>query len=137
MKAVIVDDEIRSIEMLEWLLSAYCPEVEIVARFQAPESALAGIPKLETFDILFCDIAMPRMNGFDLVLSLPEPLFNIIFITAHNGTMQRALKNSGIDFLLKPVDDEELVSAIQKVGNYRNPVSHKQLADLRSMLPHA
>lgn len=133
MKAAIVDDEPRSIEMLEWLLTAYCPEVEVAARFHAPEAALAGLPGLP-LDVLFCDIAMPTLNGFDLLLALPDRPFSVVFVTAHNGPIQRALKNSGADFLLKPVDDGELKATIQKISRNRPTLSQAQLAGLRDMV---
>lgn len=133
MKAAIVDDEPRSIEMLEWLLSAYCPDVEIAARFLSPESALATLPGLD-LDVLFCDIAMPRLNGFDLVRALPEGRFSVVFVTAHNGPVQRALRKNGIDFLLKPVDDEELARLVQRIERERPVVSREQLAAMSSVM---
>jgi two-component system, LytTR family, response regulator len=133
MKAAIVDDEPRSIEMLEWLLAAYCPEVEVAARFHAPEAALADLPGLSV-DVLFCDIAMPTLNGFDLLLSLPDRPFSIVFITAHNGPIQRALKNSGADFLLKPIDDGELTATVHKIKRDRPTLSQAQLTGLRGMV---
>lgn len=132
MNAVIVDDEPRSIEMLEWLLSAYCPEVRVLARFQSPQEALAAIPGL-AFDVLFCDIAMPALNGFDLLASLPARPFSVIFVTAHNGPIQRALRKSGIDFLLKPVDDEELAATVRKIGRERPVISSEQLVGLKGV----
>jgi len=111
--AIIVDDEQHNIDNLKNLLSKYCPEVTIVATAQNADEARQIILR-ENPDLLFLDIQMPRKNGFDLLQSLNNFSFEIIFVTAFDKYGIRAIKFSAIDYVLKPVNIPELKSAIEK-----------------------
>lgn len=113
LKAIIVDDEKHASSTLQWELERSCPNVEVMEVFNKPLDAAAKIPSLDP-DILFLDVEMPRMSGFDLLKSLGQPDFGVIFTTAYDQFALKAIKHSAVDYLLKPVDKDELVAAIEK-----------------------
>lgn len=113
-KAVIIDDEHHSIETLKWKLENYCPEVQVVASFEKPAEGVAWL-KLNSPDLLFLDIEMPMLNGFDVLEELGKNIpFGVIFTTAYDNFGIQAVKCSALDYLLKPVQNKELKEAIDK-----------------------
>ncbi|HPG12375.1 MAG TPA: LytTR family DNA-binding domain-containing protein [Chitinophagaceae bacterium] len=113
-KAVIIDDEQHSIDTLKWKLENYCPEVEVVAAFDNPANGIAYLQKTPP-GLLFLDIEMPMLNGFDVLEELGRDLpFDIIFTTAYDNFGIQAVKFSALDYLLKPVQNKELKEAIEK-----------------------
>jgi two-component system LytT family response regulator len=113
LQAIIVDDEKRCVEMLCLDLEKHCPEVEVIGSFTSPKEALLQIKKLKP-NLLFLDVEMPWMNGFELLELLGEPFFEVIFTTAYDRFAVKAFQFSAVDYLLKPVDPEELKKAVQK-----------------------
>ena len=113
-KAIIVDDEPYCCESLVTLLERYCPAVKVADICYSGETALSAIKEQQP-QILFLDIEMPRMNGFELLEKLPEVHFEIIFTTSYDQYAIKAIRFSALDYLLKPVDREELQRAVQKV----------------------
>ena len=113
LKAIIVDDEPYCCEALATLLEEFA-EVEVKTICQNAVDALDSIKKYSP-DIVFLDVEMPRMNGFEMLEQLPEVNFEIIFTTSYDQYALKAIRFSAIDYLLKPVDSEELSKAIQKV----------------------
>ncbi|HLF65040.1 MAG TPA: LytTR family DNA-binding domain-containing protein [Saprospiraceae bacterium] len=114
LKAILIDDEKSSLQSLTFELNAYCPEVEVIATCKDPLEGLQEIRKSE-FDILFLDIEMPGMNGFELLQQLAEIDFNIIFVTAYDQFAIKAFEFNALDYLLKPVRKEKLIQAMQRV----------------------
>ena len=112
-KAIIIDDEIHSIETLEWKLKNYCKDVDVVATFTNPAEGLQHIDQ-NKIDLLFLDIEMPGMTGFDLLQKVSNFTFDVIFTTAYDEYGIRAIKYSALDYLLKPVQVDELIEAISK-----------------------
>jgi len=113
-KAVIIDDEQHSIDTLRWKMENYCPEVEVVAAFDNPAEGVRYL-RQNGCDILFLDIEMPRLNGFDVLEELGAPLrYDVIFTTAYDNFGIQAVKFSALDYLLKPVQNRELKEAIDK-----------------------
>lgn len=113
-KAVIIDDEQHSIETLKWKLENYCSTVEVVAAFDNPSEGIKYL-KSHPADILFLDIEMPMLNGFDVLEELGRDLpFDIIFTTAYDNFGIQAVKFSALDYLLKPVQNKDLKEAIDK-----------------------
>lgn len=112
-KTIIIDDERNSLEMMEWLLKTYCPEVQIMAMCSSPA---AGIKAIEEHapELVFLDIEMPKMNGFDLLEKLNEIKFEVVFTTAYDKFAVKAFKYSALNYLLKPVDPDELQSTISR-----------------------
>ncbi|HET9430669.1 MAG TPA: LytTR family DNA-binding domain-containing protein [Chitinophagaceae bacterium] len=113
-KAVIIDDEQHSIDTLKWKLENYCPDVVVQAAFDSPADGVEYLKKNPP-DLLFLDIEMPMLNGFDVLEELGRDLpYNIIFITAYDNFGIQAVKFSALDYLLKPVQNKELKDAIDK-----------------------
>jgi len=115
MKAIIVDDEPDGIRTLKKLLEVHCPQVEITATCSSATAARSQV-ELNNPDLVFLDIQMPGKSGLEFLTELPEHSFEVIFVTAHNEYMLQALQYSAADYLLKPVDEDRLVEAVQRAG---------------------
>lgn len=131
MTAIIVDDEEHCREVLSTLLRKHCAGIQILATCSSGKEALAELQTRQP-DILFLDIEMPGMNGFELLEQNPHPEFAVIFTTAYNEYAIQAIKHSALDYLLKPVDKDELVDAVDRVHQQKNrsAVRIDQLLDL-------
>ena len=114
-RSILVDDEPRGLTSMTKLLQLNCPEVEVIGCCADTEEARKQI-KSQSPDLIFLDIAMPGKNGFDFLKELDEINFEIIFVTAYNHFMSQAFHYSAVDYLLKPVEDELLVDAVQRAG---------------------
>ncbi|MCB0643222.1 MAG: response regulator transcription factor [Phaeodactylibacter sp.] len=129
-KAVILDDELDSIETLEWKINQYCPEVSIVQTFNDPVKGLEFL-KQQPIDLLFLDIEMPRLNGFDVLQSLETIPFDVIFTTAYDDFGIQAIKFSALDYLLKPVQINDLQMAVEKYQKKNDgPKIHQEQIEL-------
>lgn len=113
--ATIVDDEPNCCESLVVLLERYCPEVKVLDICYSAETAMQSIKEQEP-QILFLDIEMPFMNGFELLEKLGNINFELIFTTSYDQYAIKAIRFSALDYLLKPVDREELQKAVQKAA---------------------
>jgi two-component system LytT family response regulator len=132
-KAIIVDDEPSCCESLSILLGKYCPEVEIAAICNSGENALKEID-LQKPQLVFLDIEMPNMNGFEMLEKLPTINFDLIFTTSYDQYAIKAIHISALDYLLKPIDREELKKAIQKIIQRQQPPLPQQLEILLQKL---
>jgi two-component system, LytTR family, response regulator len=110
---IIIDDEANNVEILSSLLMRHCEGISIAA---TALNAIEGIKLIENYkpDLVFLDIQMPGKSGLDLLKSLPQIHFEIIFITAYDQYGIQAIKFSALDYLLKPVNIDELKLAVQK-----------------------
>jgi two-component system, LytTR family, response regulator len=113
--AILIDDEKHCLETLRMLLNRYCKDVHIIEECSSPKKGLEAIAKHRP-DLVFLDIEMPVMNGFDLLQQLPEIPFAVIFTTSYDQYAIKAIKFSALDYLLKPIDPEELITAVSKVS---------------------
>ena len=113
-KAIIIDDEPDCCESLSILLKKHCPEVNIAGIYYSAEKALPALTTQKP-QLVFLDIEMPNMNGFELLEKLPSIDFELIFTTSYDQYAIKAIRFSALDYLLKPVDREELQKAVQKV----------------------
>ena len=113
-KTLLIDDEVNSRKALRQLTRMYCPQIEIIGEAADIEEAYNMIQTLKP-DLLFLDIEMPNGTGFDLLLKFPEPYFDIIFVTGFDHYAINAFKFSATDYLLKPIQTDELVAAVEKV----------------------
>jgi two-component system LytT family response regulator len=121
-KAIIVDDEPYCCESLATLLQRFCPEVKVADICYNGVTALKAI-KENTPQLVFLDIEMPKMNGFELLEKLGEINFQLIFTTSYDQYAIKAIRYSALDYLLKPVDRDELQMAVQKVAlRLKNPL---------------
>ena len=128
-KAIIVDDEKFCIEVLEELLAAHCPEIEVVSSCQSSEDGMVSIRNHQP-EIVFLDIEMPRMNGFDMLKKLLPFHFDVIFTTAYDNYAIRAFKYSALDYLLKPIDSDDLKAAVEKYMHPKTQRNYSAQIDL-------
>ncbi len=113
-KAVIVDDEQLAIESLQWEIENFSQDVKVIETFTNPKEAINGINYLKP-DLVFLDIEMPEIDGFQLLQLLDYKYFDLIITTAYNQYAIQAFKANAIDYLLKPVDPDDLIQAVEKV----------------------
>ncbi|MFT6320922.1 MAG: two-component system LytT family response regulator [Granulosicoccus sp.] len=112
-KTFLIDDEPESIQTVSSLIEVSCPNVAIEGKFTDPFEGVQAILDNKP-DVILLDIEMPSMTGLELLRRLPSIEFEVIFITAYNDYAVHAFKLSAIDYLLKPVDPDELVIALEK-----------------------
>lgn len=124
-RCVLIDDERNALEMMEWLLKTYCPEVEIAAMCDSSELGIEAIEKHRP-DIVFLDIEMPNMNGFDMLEKFDKLFFDVVFCTAYDQFAIKAFKYSALNYLLKPVDPDELKATIRRIEERRSVPSREQ-----------
>lgn len=124
-KAILVDDEVHCLETLTILLKEYCPQVIIIDQCKSAKKALESIQKNKP-DLVFLDIEMPAMNGFEMLKEFHEIPFAIIFTTSYDQYAIKAIRFSALDYLLKPVDPKELIAAVQKIQTHRALPSAEQ-----------
>jgi len=113
-KAIIIDDEPYCCEILAAMLEECCPDMEVIAICNNGIEGLSSIRQLSP-DLVFLDVEMPKMNGFAMLEQLSSVNFHLIFTTSYDQYALKAFRFSAIDYLLKPVDREELQKAVQKV----------------------
>src|SRR5258708_12565191 len=112
-RAVLIDDEIDSIRILQRLLETYCREVMVVGKADGVETGIHTIQTAKP-DLVLLDIEMTQGNAFDLLNQLQPIEFQVIFVTAFDNYAIRAFKYSAVDYLLKPVDIDDLRSALER-----------------------
>ena len=132
-RSILVDDEVHSLDALAILLSDYCPQVEVVAKCASPQLALDLI-RTASPDLLFLDIEMPGLNGFELLEQLGSISFKVVFITSYDQYGIKAIKFSALDYLLKPIDPQELVAAVGKVQSEKQLPTQAQYQFLLSQI---
>lgn len=113
-RTIIIDDEEMGRMALREKLSSYCPEVEIIGEAENGKTGLDLIRNLKP-DLVFLDIEMPVMNGFEMLEQIKDYDFQLIFVTAYDQYAMKAIKFSAFDYLLKPVDIEELKQAVTRL----------------------
>ena len=133
--AILVDDEFSALNGLKLKMEKLFPEVEILYAFQNPEEAIKFLENQQP-DLLFLDIQMPRINGFELLARLSNINFQVIFVTAYSEYALDALKKNAVDYVMKPVDTDELVSAVKKakaiISEKQNKETNENLIKLLS-----
>lgn len=121
-KAVIVDDEPKAIQSLTWELANFSDDIEVVKTFTSPEHAIDYLDN-NNLDCLFLDIQMPTMDGFQFLEKLTNKNFAVVITTAYNEFAIKAIKHEAIDYLLKPIDSDDLQETINKIKKYNSKVS--------------
>jgi two-component system, LytTR family, response regulator len=125
MKAVIIDDEQDSREILANYVSKYCPEITVAGFGESVETGLRAIKEHEP-EIVFLDIEMPYGNGFDLLDRARDYSFETIFVTAFDHYAMQALNQSAAYYLLKPIDIDELIKAVEKIKKEQKEDNYTQ-----------
>ncbi|WP_103068043.1 LytR/AlgR family response regulator transcription factor [Aquimarina sediminis] len=113
MKAILIEDNPSARKSFLNLLNEYCPDIQLIGQASNVAEGIATISASQP-DLMFLDIEMPDGNGFDLLQKLPEISFQVIFVSSHEKYALRAIKSSALDYILKPIDPEELVEAVEK-----------------------
>ena len=130
-KAIIIDDEPDSLQALNLALEKFCPQVRISGLYDDPSKGLEALKSVNP-DLVFLDIQMPEMTGFDLLDSLGTIDFEIVFVTAYDQYAIKAIKFSALDYLMKPVDPDELIKAVKKVESRKEDKT--QIHQYRSVI---
>lgn len=134
-KAILVDDEVHCLDTLSILLADYCPEVEVLERCSSAKKAIEAVAKHKP-DLVFLDIEMPVMNGFEFLEQFAQIPFSVIFTTSYDQYAIKAIRFSALDYLLKPVDPKELITAVHKVGSKKHTPTTDQFRMLMDQLQH-
>ena len=134
-KAILVDDEVHCLETLSILLEEHCPEVQVLDQYTSAKAALKGIEVLSP-DLVFLDIEMPSMNGFELLEHYREIPFAVIFTTSYDQYAIKAIHFSALEYLLKPIGPKDLVAAVQKLQAQKNRPSQEQFQLLFGQVLH-
>lgn len=117
-KAIIIDDEHGCVDTLSLLLNEYHKDIKVVATANSVETGLVKIRKhMGNFDVLFLDIQMPGGDGFLLLQQLDDISFKIVFTTAYDRFALKAIKYAAFDYLLKPIDNDELSETLTRMRN--------------------
>lgn len=120
MRTLIIDDEPDAVNALKIIIEEFLPELKIIGSYSDPLQALDEIPKMSP-ELVLLDINMPGLNGFELLESLQNRNFKTIFITAYDEYAIKAFKYSAVDYILKPIDIDELVAAVKRSTNLNDP----------------
>jgi two-component system, LytTR family, response regulator len=131
-KAIIVDDERKSRITLANLIETYCPAVRVMELCDSVNTAEKAIKKSGP-DLVFLDVEMPFENGFALLEKIRDPRFHVIFTTAYDHYAIKAIKYSALDYLLKPIDPDELIVAIDKMEEKKSDTS-RQISNFELLL---
>lgn len=135
LKAILVDDEQENLNGLTIKLGMVCPEVEVVGSYTNPAEALQVLRSAGA-DLVFLDVEMPGMDGFSMLEAITERNFEVIMVTGYSEFAIKAIKANAIDYLLKPVDVDELQLAVKKVQEKRQKegMLDKKMDALSNML---
>lgn len=116
-RAILIDDEKHCRETLAIQLERYCPEVQLLAQCSSAAEGLRVI-KEQKPDLVFLDVEMPLMNGFEMLQQLSDISFEVIFTTGYDAYAIKAIRFSALDYLLKPIDRDELQKAVAKARQH-------------------
>ena len=116
--AILIDDEPNAVGLLALRLANHCPQVEVVASCTSSTKGIQAILNHRP-DVVFLDIEMPQMNGFQLLEAVESVSFSLVFVTAYDKFALKAFRYSAVDYLLKPIDTQELIQAVSRVEKQR------------------
>ena len=135
-KAILIDDEAKALEGLQIKVNNFFKEIEIVALCNNPKTAIEKINNLKP-DLVFIDIEMPVLSGFDVLAKIDNPTFEVIFVTAYNNYAIEAIKNSAIGYVVKPIDNDELKQAVNAaIKNINQKTAFEKNIELLNSLGH-
>lgn len=113
-RIILIDDEPKAIRSLEWEIANFCEDVEVMATFTNAKEAITYLQHNDP-DCVFLDVEMPEMDGFQFLDHFKQRQFCVVFITAYNQYAIKAIKENAMDYLLKPIDSDDLVLTIEKL----------------------
>lgn len=120
LRAIIVDDEYANRDLLRILIKSYCKKIDVIALATSVDEAIDLIES-DSPDVVFLDVEMPQKDGFALLRHFGNPSFRVVFVTAHEHYAIKALKNNAFDFMLKPVENKELIQVEKRLLKVLNP----------------
>ncbi|MGL5890404.1 MAG: LytR/AlgR family response regulator transcription factor, partial [Bacteroidia bacterium] len=126
--AILIDDEPKMLDVLKHLIQKHCPEIVIAATFTSPQLAYDSLPSIDP-DVVFLDIQMPEYTGFQLLEKIGVHRFQVVFTTAYDNYAVQAFRVNALDYLLKPIDVDELKQVAGKLKNVHaaeNNMMHKK-----------
>ena len=112
--AVIIDDEPKCIETLSILIRMHCPEIVVDATCNSGADGIKAINEFKP-DVVFLDIEMPKMNGFEMLEKFEKIFFHVVFTTAYNQFAIKAFRYSALNYLLKPIDPDDLKATVKRI----------------------
>jgi two-component system, LytTR family, response regulator len=133
MKAILIDDELSSLQNLQQKLTEFCPAIEVIATSQKPEEAIFLIRHHKP-DVIFLDIEMPKMSGFRMLEELGSYDFEIIFTTAYNHYAVDAIRIAAFDYLMKPIAIEDLQQSVERLHKTKASQTKEKIDILKSSL---
>ncbi len=134
LKAILVDDESSNSEVLQYEIEKISHDIEVIASYDDPVVALKALKK-EKPDLLFLDIAMPKLSGFDLLDLLDDRgSMKVVFVTAFNEYAIKAFEYFAVDYLLKPISRERLSIALEKIIRSNRKLSNEDISDISKMV---
>lgn len=133
LRAVIIDDEQHGIDSLRLIVGSYIEGLRVVGSTTDPAQAKGLIEDYRP-DIVFLDINMPNLTGFDILEQLSFRDFDLVFTTAHKEYALRAIKNNAADYLLKPIDSDELSKTVEKIRKRKGSKEHPDVKDIYESL---
>jgi two-component system LytT family response regulator len=140
LKTLIVDDESDAVNFIRSIIREYCPNLEVIGSANSAKDGTKLIIEQQP-ELVFLDVEMPHGSGFDLLAQFPKKMFDVIFITAFNQYALKAIKFSAVDYILKPININEFVEAVDKVVEKRTQLINlninygELLENLKSTLP--
>ena len=124
-QALIIDDELKARNILDHYVKNFIPEITEVRQADSVDAALEILTQFKP-NIVFLDVEMPHKNGFDFLLAIQDPSFDVIFTTAYNQYAIQAIRFSALDYLLKPVDPDELKAAVLRYMEKKESAAEKK-----------
>jgi len=134
-KAILIDDEVHCLDTLNMLITDFCPEVQVMEQCRSAKQGLDAVTKHQPA-MIFLDIEMPVMNGFEFLEQFKEISFAIIFTTSYDQYAIKAIRFSALDYLLKPIDPKELIAAVRKVQTQKHLPVPEQFQMLMNQIKH-
>lgn len=135
LRTILIDDERLAIDNLKTRLAQYCPQIDILATWTDSTAGLWAIRQQQP-DLVFLDVKMPQLDGFQVLEAVADLPVSVIFVTAYDAFALRAFRYSAVDYLLKPIDTQELIQSVAKVEKLR-PITPPQLEHLRHQFQKA
>jgi len=133
LRTVIIDDEPDAVDFINSIINEYCPSLEVKGKAYDVKEGVCKIDEIKP-DLIFLDVEMPHGSGFDLLTNFPDKNFDVVFITAFNHYAIKAIKFSAVDYILKPININEFIEAVNKVVKKRSDSFSRGNENIKALL---